>query len=45
MRQIDEGIAPLGFRDDIQDLMVGGESEAGTWSIEALLSLKGLTNA
>ena len=37
MKKINEGIAPTGFKDDIQEL--SGVSEAdNTWSIEALLT-------
>ena len=43
MQRVDKGIAPLGFQDDVQDLMMSGELEAGTWSIQALLSSKGVT--
>ena len=40
--KINKGMAPSGFQDDIQQLGTG--SGAGTWSIDALLASRGVSD-
>ena len=43
LRKVDECVAPSGFSDELLDLSTGEGS--GGWSIEALLTLKGVSKA
>ena len=42
LEKVDKGLAPSGFQDDIQQLSTG--SGAGSWSIEALLASRGVSD-
>lgn len=41
LEQVDKGIVPVGFKDDIQQ--VGSDSEDGlSWDVQSLLTMKGV---
>ena len=42
LERIDEGMAPSGFRNDIQQLGIG--SGTGNWNIQALLASRGVSD-